>query len=83
MKKMLVGLSLIVIVLLHCYGWPAAWEFIRTLAYAVYSFFVMLLPFLDIEQMVICKIVTILIVQLLCGAGFLISSKTESTIGNP
>ena len=76
-------LSLLVIIAFVVWGsgWQAAWAFVQNLAYTVYSLFVMLLPFLDIEQTIICKIVTIVIVQILCGAGFYVSWKTESGIG--
>ena len=72
----------IIIVALSVGGVSLAWEVVEVLAYTFYTFFVALLPFLDLEQMVICKIVTITIVQLLCGAGFWVSRKTESTIGS-
>ena len=81
MKKALFPVLVITVVLAHNSGWCTAWEFLKTLAYAVYSFLVMLLPFLDIEQTIICKIVTISIVQILCGAGFYVSWKTQSKIG--
>ena len=82
MKKIIVPLLAIIILALCVGGFAFAWEILKTLAYTFYTFFVSLLPFLDIEQMVICKIVTIAIVQLLCGAGFWVSRKTESTIGS-
>lgn len=81
MKKIFVWLLIIVIFIILGSGWQAAWVFIQNLAYVVYHFFIMLLPFLNIEQTLICKIVTISIVQILCGAGFFVSWKTQSKIG--
>ena len=81
MKKAVLTLGIIVIFALSAGGIAFAWEFIRTFAYAFYSMFVAMLPFLDLEQAILCKVVTIFIVQVLCGAGFLVSSSAESTIG--
>ena len=81
MKKAVWTLGIIVIFALYTGGIAFAWEFIRTFAYAFYSMFVAMLPFLDLEQAILCKVVTIFIVQVLCGAGFYISRKAESKIG--
>ena len=82
MKKIIVPLMAIIILALSVGGVALAWEIIKTFAYVFYTSFVSLLPFLDLEQKVICKIVTIAIVQLLCGAGFWVSNQTEFTIGS-
>ena len=81
MKKAGLTLGIIVVFALCTGGIAFAWEFIRTFAYAFYSMFVAMLPFLDLEQAILCKVVTIFIVQVLCGAGFYISHKAESKIG--
>ena len=81
MKKAVLTLGIIVIFALSAGGIAFAWEFIRTFAYTFYSMFVAMLPFLDSEQAILCKVVTIFIVQVLCGAGFFVSYSMESTIG--
>ena len=77
MKKFII----IVVILLVVGGFSAAWEFIQAFAYGFLKVFVALLPFLDLEQKLLCKIITILIVQILCGLGFYISYKAKSKIG--
>ena len=81
MRRVAVRLVIIIICALSVGGISLAWELIRTFAYAFYSIFVALLPFLDLEQTILCKVVTIIIVQVLCGAGFFVSYRTESRIG--
>ena len=81
MKKAGLTLGIIVVFALFTGGVAFAWEIVRTFAYAFYSMFVAFLPFLDLEQAILCKVVTILIVQILCGAGFFVSYSVESTIG--
>lgn len=81
MKKAGLTLGIIVVFVLCTGGIAFAWEIVRTFAYAFYSMFVAFLPFLDLEQTLLCKLITILIVQVLCGAGFFISHKTEVRIG--
>jgi ABC-type enterochelin transport system permease subunit len=80
-KKAGLTLGIIVVFALCTGGIAFAWEIVRTFAYAFYSMFVAIIPFLDLEQTLLCKLITILIVQVLCGAGFFISHKTESKIG--
>ena len=62
-------------------GFSLLWEVISVFATAFFEMFVALLPFLDLEQVILCKVVTIVIVQVLCWAGFYISHKTEVGIG--
>lgn len=81
MKKPLLVIILIALVALEAGGVALFWEVIQTAASAFLSMFVSILPFLDIEQKILCKVVTILIVQALCGLGFIISWKTEKKIG--
>ena len=81
MKKAGLTLGIIVVFSLSTGGIAVAWEIVRTFAYVFYSMFVAMLPFLDLEQAILCKVVTILIVQVLCGAGLFISHKTKSKIG--
>ena len=71
----------IVVILLLVGGFSAAWEFIQAFAYTFLKIFVAILPFLDLEQVLLCKVVTILIVQILCGLGFYVSHRVESKIG--
>lgn len=77
MKKFFV----ILVLLFLAGGIAAVWEFVCDFAYIFFKAFVEILPFLDLEQVILCKIVTILIVQILCGLGFIISRKTELKIG--
>ncbi len=73
---------IIVLIAALCIGGVSLfWEVISVFATAFFEIFVALLPFLDLEQVILCKVVTIVIVQLLCALGFYISSKTESRIG--
>ena len=81
MRKSGVIIAIIVAVALAAGGLSLAWNVIKTVAYTFYSTFVAILPFLDLEQPLLCKLITIIIVQLLCGSGFYISHKTEATIG--
>lgn len=81
MKKIGLKLGIIVVFLLSVGGITCAWEFVRTIAYVFFSMFVAIIPFLDLEQAILCKVITIIIVQLLCGAGFYVSYRAESTIG--
>lgn len=62
-------------------GWKAVWEGIQAIANAVYNFFVMIIPFLDLNQPIICKVVSIVVVQILSALGFYISYKSEVQIG--
>ena len=71
----------IVVVLLLVGGFSAAWEFIQAFAYGFLKIFVAILPFLDLEQVLLCKVVTILMVQILCGLGFYVSHKAKLRIG--
>ena len=81
MKKRAIELGIIVIFILFTSGIVQAWEFICKVAQLFYSMLLSFLPFLDLEQVILCKVVTILIVQALCSAGFLVSHKAESMIG--
>ena len=73
---------IIVLIAVLCIGGVSLfWEVISVFATAFFKMFVALLPFLDLEQVILCKIVTIIIVQVLCWAGFYISHKTEVGIG--
>ena len=82
MKKPLLIIILIALVALGAGGVALFWEVIQTAASAFLSMFVSILPFLDMEQKILCKVATILIVQALCGLGFIISWKTEKKIGH-
>ena len=82
MKKSLLVIILITLVALGAGGIALAWDVIQIVASAFLSMFVSILPFLDIEQKILCKVATILIVQALCGLGFIISWKTEKKIGH-
>ena len=81
MKKGILLIIVVVAIILCAGGFALAWDIVKTVAYAFFSTFVALLPFLDLEQEVLCKFVTILITQVLCGAGFFVSYKTKSIIG--
>lgn len=75
------AIIVLLIIVLLVGGVAVAWDAVKLFAAAFMNVFISILPFLDIEQPIICKLITILIVQLLCGAGFYISHKVESTIG--
>ena len=75
------SIIVVAIAVLACGGLSLAWDVIKTVAYTFYSTFVAILPFLDLEQKVLCKLITIVIVQVLCGAGFYVSHRTESFVG--
>ena len=77
MKKQSIIIGVIIIVALIGGGLPLAWDVIKMAAHAFYAAFVAIIPFLDLEQTVLCKIITIVIVQILCGAGIVISIKTK------
>jgi ABC-type transporter Mla maintaining outer membrane lipid asymmetry permease subunit MlaE len=81
MKKAILLLLVILIFALFTGGLAFAWDIIKTFAYAFYSFLVAIIPFLDLEQAILCKVVTIFIVQVLCCSGYYMSHKAESTIG--
>lgn len=81
MKKFVLPFLFILALLICHSGWGIAWNFVKDVAYVFYYFLVMLLPFLDLKQIIVCKVVTILIVQLLCGIGFYISRREERKIG--
>ena len=74
-------LAVILIAALCIGGVSLFWEVISIFATAFFEMFVALLPFLNLEQVILCKIVTIVIVQVLCALWVYISSKTESRIG--
>ena len=81
MKKTGIIIAIIVAVALVAGGLPLAWDVIKLVAHSFYTAFVAILPFLDLEQAVLCKVVTITIVQILCWSGFWVSCKAEITIG--
>ena len=81
MRKAIITIAIIIVAALYIGGTDMAWDIIHTLAYSFYSIFVSIIPFLDLEQAILCKIVTIVIVQVLFLAGIWISDKTEITIG--
>ena len=81
MKKYIFGIIVISAVAFAIGGFPFEWQILHTIAYSFYSMIVAIIPFLDLEQTLLCKLITILIVQILCGAGFFISHKAESKIG--
>lgn len=81
MRKLGVIIAIIVAVALAAGGLSLVWDVIKLVAHSFYTAFVAILPFLDLEQTLICKLITIIIVQILCGAGFFVSYKTKSTIG--
>lgn len=81
MKKPLIIIGLAVAVVLVGGGLSLAWDVVEMVATSFYSTFVAILPFLDLEQTALCKIITIAIVQVLCAAGAVISVKTKKKIG--
>ena len=81
MKKYIFWIVVIAVLAFAIGGFSLLGQFIHAFAYSFYSMFVAIIPFLDLEQTLLCKLITILIVQALCGAGFFISHKTESKIG--
>ena len=81
MKKILITLGIVLAVALCIGGFSLAGEVISSFAFTFYSFLVSILPFLSLEQTILAKLVTILIVQIICGLGFYISHRTEVTIG--
>ena len=62
-------------------GWKAVWEGIQTIADVGYRFLVMIIPFLDLTQPIVCKVITIVIIQILSGLGYYISYRAERKIG--
>lgn len=81
MRKTLITAAIIIGLAVCAGGIPLAREILHIIAEVFYSFFVTIIPFLDLEQAVLCKVVTITIVQILCWSGFWVSCKAEIKIG--
>lgn len=81
MKKCIIILGIIFIFILLTGGFSSAWDFVKIVASTFLTVFVAILPFLDLKQVILCKVITILIVQILCGSGLYISHKAEKNIG--
>ena len=81
MKRILITLGAVLALALCVGGFSLMWDVISAFAYTFYSFFVALIPFLSLEQTILAKLISILIVQIICGLGFYVSYRTEATIG--
>ena len=80
-KKVIIAIVVLLLMMFNIGGWNAVWEVIQTIANVVYGFFVMIIPFVDLTQPIICKIITIVIIQILTGLGYYISHRAELKIG--
>lgn len=80
-KKIIIIIIVFLLMLFGAGGWKAVWEGIQTIANVVYRFFVIIIPFLDLTQPIICKVVTIIVVQVLSALGYYISYKSEAQVG--
>lgn len=57
------------------------WKIIHTVSYVFFSVVVACLPFLDAEKPILQKIVTTIVIQILCGFGIGVSAKKKKAIG--
>lgn len=80
-KKVIIAIVVLLLMMFNIGGWNAVWEVIQTIANVVYGFFVMIIPFVDLTQPIICKVITIVIIQILTGLGYYISDRAEVKIG--
>ena len=80
-KKVIIAIAVLLLMMFYIGGWNAVWEVIQTIANVVYRFFVMIIPFVDLTQPIICKVITIVIIQILTGLGYYISHRAELKIG--
>lgn len=62
-------------------GFDLLGQFVHAILYSFHSMCVIIMPFLDLEQTLLCELITMLVVQVLCFAGFFVSRKAESKIG--
>jgi uncharacterized membrane protein len=80
-KKVIIAIVVLLLMMFNIGGWNAVWEVIQTIANVVYGFFVMIIPFVDLTQPIICKVITIVIIQILTVLGYYISHRAELKIG--
>ena len=80
-KKVIIAIVVLSLMMFNIGGWNAVWEVIQTIANVVYRFFLIIIPFLDLTQPIICKVISIIVVQILSVLGFYISYKSEVQIG--
>ena len=57
------------------------WKIIHTVSYAFFSVVMACLPFLDAEKPILKKIVTTIVIQIICGFGIGVSVKEKKVIG--
>ena len=80
-KKVIIAIVVLLLMMFNIGGWDAVREAIQSVANVVYRFFVMIMPFLDLTQPIVCKVITIVIIQILSGLGYYISYRAERKIG--
>ena len=73
-KKVIIPIVVLLLMMFNIGGWDAVREAIQSVANVVYRFFVMIIPFLDLTQPIVCKVITI-------GLGYYISYRAERKIG--
>ena len=71
---------ILIVVIALVGGFKPAVEAVKIAGTAFLSMFTAILPFLEIEQEILTKVVAIAIIQILCGLGFYVGHKSKKRI---